>query len=270
MRMTRLNQFFRDVGSAVTRSPEVKTAVSQASRQVEKQVAKEVARGLQRFTDRFEPAKPKPPPTASAADADYVKGLYRDLLGREPDADGLRAHLAGIAGGMSREDIRQVFLTSAEYREKQAAPTEPTPPPPPAPPVTPPPPVMVEPGAPLSTVRLRPEYAGANIDKSSASSAALSAARWAKEKYPELFARADDRQVCYEIMTHVIGALRVAGYDATRVVNHADRPMGDGWRYGSDAIVLNGEVFDVYRGIGEANEPQAMNAGPYAAGRLRE
>ena len=71
-------------------------------------------------------------------------------------------------------------------------------------------------------------------------------------------------------MTHVIGALRVAGYDATRVVNHPSKPVGDGWRYGSDAIVLNGDIFDVYRGIGTENEPQAMNAGPYAAGRLRE
>ena len=44
--------------------------------------------------------------------------------------------------------------------------------------------------------------------------------------------------------------------------NHPDRAMGDGWRYGSEALVLNGSVFDVYRGMGESNEPQSMNAGP--------
>jgi len=91
-----------------------------------------------------------------------------------------------------------------------------------------------------------------------------------KGAYPELFARSGDRQVCYEIMTKVIGALRVAGFDATRVVNHADRQVGDGWRYGSDAIVLNGTVFDVYGAMGESNTPQANDAGPYAHGRLRE
>jgi hypothetical protein len=139
----------------------------------------------------------------------------------------------------------------------------------PAPPVAPPPPgTLVEPGAPLRTVPLLPEYLNANIDKSSPEAAAISAARWAKATYPELFARAADRNVDTEIMTKVIGALRVAGYDATRVVNHPT--LTDGYRYGSDAIVLNGTVFDVYRGMGEANEPQAMNAGPYEAGRLRE
>jgi hypothetical protein len=127
---------------------------------------------------------------------------------------------------------------------------------------------LVEPGAPLRTVPLLPEYRNANIDKSSPEAAALSAARWAKATYPELFARAADRNVDVEIMSKVIGALRVAGYDATRVVNHPT--LTDGYRYGSDAIVLNGTVFDVYRGMGEANEPQAMNAGPYEAGRLRE
>lgn len=80
--------------------------------------------------------------------------------------------------------------------------------------------------------------------------AALSAARWVKEQYPRLFAR-------------------VAGSDAHRVVNHPSRAVGDGWRSGSDAIVLEGSVFDVYRGIGTENEPQAMNAGPSAPGRLR-
>lgn len=264
MRMTRLSQFFRDAGSAITRSPEVRQAVQRATQDA-------VSRALQRTVDGFEPAaRPRVPPAATAANTEYVTGLYRELLGREPDAEGLHAHLTGLAHGLSREDLRQVFLTSAEYREKQARPPAPPPPvEPPAPPA-PPPVTLREPGAPLSTVPLEPEYANARLDTRNASTAALSAAQWVKDTYPELFARAGDRQVCFEIMTHVLGALRVAGYDAHRVVNHPSKALGDGWRYGSDAIVLEGDVFDVYRGIGEANEPQAMNAGPYAAGRLRE
>lgn len=405
MKMTKLNQFFRDAGAAISKSPEVKQALKQA----EARLVKDLSRSVQRFADGFEAGKPKAalptPPSASAGgDADFVKGLYRELLGREPDSGGMQSHLNGLATGMSRESIRQVFLNSSEYRERQAtpAPAEPTAPaapvandygnaaklgpvplegfdagklrdpghttvkylfgrvathfglesvkdkagaeallnkmvpdlraagldivgvkgdrllmktplglesidvvrgagsgnpgwwwgadgtvatpaevasfPPlsaprpgtPTPPTapTPAPGQLVEPGAPLRTVPLLPEYLEANIDKSSPEAAALSAARWAKAKYPELFARATDRNVCAEIMGKVIGALRVAGYDATRVVNHPSLP--DGARWGSDAVVINGNVFDVYRAMGEASEPVAQNMGPYGAGRLRE
>lgn len=278
MRMTKLNQFFRDAGAALKSSPEVRQAVSQATKQLEQLVAKEAARGMQRFADRFETAKPKPAagvtPATTASNGDFVKGLYRELLGREPDSGGFNAHMAGLAGGASRESIRQTFLSSTEYAEKQAAPvpvpTQPAPPTTPAPPATPTPtgPVLVEPGQPLRSVPLRPEYAEANIDKSSPEAAALSAARWARAKYAPLFERAEDRNVCNEIMTHVIGALRVAGYDAHRVVNHPG--MNDGARYGSDAVVLNGNVFDVYRAMGQEAAPVAQNMGPYGATRLRE
>ena len=394
MKLTNLNTFVKNL----TRNPEVRAAVKQAELKL-----------VQRFADGFEVRRPKAalptPPSASAgADADFVKGLYRDLLGREPDAGGLQSHLNGLATGMSRESIRQVFLTSPEYREKQAVVATPvvaepsvapvndfgnasklgpvplegfdagklrdgnhtsvkylfgrvathfglesvkdkagaeallnkmvpdlraagldivgvkgdrllmkTPlglesidvvrgagggnpgwwwgadgtvasreeisrfpplasPGAPSAPVIPAAPVnpgaLVEPGAPLRTVPLLPEYLNANLDKSSDAAAALSAARWAKATYPDLFARATDRNVCAEIMSKVIGALRVAGYDATRVVNHPSLP--DGARWGADAVVINGNVFDVYRAMGEASEPVAQNQGPYEAGRLRE
>lgn len=268
MRTTRLSQFFREARSAVVNSPEVRDAVRKATQDA-------VTKGLERFIDRFErPSRPAPnaPRPPSAADTEYVTGLYRELLGREPDAEGLRSHLAGLSGGLSREDLRQVFLTSAEYRERQARPPAPPPAEPtptPAPPA-PPPVVLREPGRPLATVPLKPEYRNARIDTSSASAAALSAARWAKDAYPELFTRAHERQVTFEIMTHVIGALRVAGYDATRVVNHPSFPVGHGNRYGTDAVVIEGMVFDVYGSFGEQNIPQALNHGPYAPGRLRE
>ncbi len=78
--------------------------------------------------DGFEIAAPRKlelstlPPASSASDRAYVTGLYRELLGREPDAGGLAAHLKGLELGMSRDEIRNVFLTSPEYRQKQAAP----------------------------------------------------------------------------------------------------------------------------------------------------
>lgn len=355
--------------------------------------------------DGFE-SKPAAP-VSRASDADFVNGLYRQLLGREPDAAGFAAHMKGLETGMTRDQVQEVFLTSPEFASKQTAgtreesnfppagapgklgpvplegydttklndfshttvkyqfgrvatnyplasvkdhasaeallrsmvpdleaagikvldvrgdklkvqteighewvdvvrgagsgnpgywwgsegtaipgtegmagpkmvtplrpmgptePTEPTGPTRPTP--TRPTGALVEPGAPLRTVPLRPEYLEANIDKSSPEAAALSAARWVRAKYAPLFDRAEDRNVSAEIMSHVIGALRVAGYDATRVVNHPNMP--DGARWGSDALVLNGIIFDVYRAMGEASEPVAQNMGPYAAGRLRE
>ncbi|MHB8878546.1 MAG: DUF4214 domain-containing protein [Myxococcaceae bacterium] len=338
------------------------------------------------------------PPASAASDAEFVTGLYRDLLGRAPDSGGFQAHLGGLSNGMSRDGIRNVFLTSPEYREKMSAPapSEPAPSPtvsnrglgpvplegydsgklnnpshrtvkyvfgrvathhslagvkdhaqaeallrkmkpeleaeglniidikrdkilvqtelghewvdvvrgagsgnpgwwwgsegvgiPGTPKLPPgshvpspgnpsptvpgnPGPAPTEPGAPLSTVPYRPEYSTANIDTSSTAAAGKSAAIWAKEKYPELFARASERQVTFEIMTHVIGALRAAGIDAHRVVNHPSHPIGNGNRYGTDAAVINGMVVDLYGSMGESNTPQALVHGPYEAGRLRE
>lgn len=56
------------------------------------------------------------------SDQDYVSGLYRDLLGREPDAGGLTDWTARLQGGMSREEVRQGFVASEEYQRKHPAP----------------------------------------------------------------------------------------------------------------------------------------------------
>jgi hypothetical protein len=133
--MTRLNQFFRDAGSAISHSPEVRKAVSQAVTQLEQQIERDVSRGLSLFIDGFEAVKPKaaavslatPPPASRASDADFVKGLYRDLLGREPELDGYHSHMRGLETGVSREELRQIFLNSPEYREKKAAEASPSP-----------------------------------------------------------------------------------------------------------------------------------------------
>ncbi|HNV72285.1 MAG TPA: hypothetical protein PKO06_21435, partial [Candidatus Ozemobacteraceae bacterium] len=124
----------------------------------------------------------------------------------------------------------------------------------------------------LSTVPYRPEYGQATIDTSSDERAIVSAATWVKEKHPDLFPEGDDRDKAYVMMTHVIGILRAKGYDVHRVVNHPSRPVGHALRYGSDALVLKGKIYDCYGALGDPNRstPQAMYVGPYAAGRLKE
>ena len=60
----------------------------------------------------------RPPPKGGTNEA-FVKNLYKQLLGREPDAAGLAAHLKGLEGGASRKDILNTFLESAELKAKQ-------------------------------------------------------------------------------------------------------------------------------------------------------
>ena len=120
MRMTNLNKFFRDVGAA-SRPPEVRTAFRAAVKQVEKVVEQELVQRLTRFADGFEAARSAAPTQANAAtDGQYVTSLYKDLLGRAPDLGGFNSHLAGLRNGMTREQVREVFLDSAEFKAKSA------------------------------------------------------------------------------------------------------------------------------------------------------
>lgn len=200
--------------------------------------------------------------TRRGDDAAWVTTLYRTLLRREPDPAGLAAHLEGLRTGQSRAAVVQTFLDSPEYRALQRGPERP-----PGPGSVP-----REPGAPLATVALTAEHArgAAAIDRSSPERAAKSAAEWVKRQHPAWFPDTDDRAAAYRIMTEVIGVLRAAGYDAHRVVNHPSRPAPDPHRYGADAVVLEGRIFDVYAAFGERNEPTAQDMGPYGPGRLRE
>lgn len=211
---------------------------------------------------------PPPPPTDPAADARYVTALYRDLLGRAPDAEGFASHTRGLANGTSREALRRIFLESPEYQEKQSRPAPAAPPAPVAPPA--PPALPSAALAPLPTVPVTPEFASAPIDRSSTEAALLSAATWVKRTYPQLFTQGDDRALAFRMMTKVIGVLRAHGYDAYRVVNHPSLPASNPVRYGSDALVLDGSVYDVYRSLGEANEPQVLNHGPMSPGQSKE
>ncbi|MFO0598585.1 MAG: DUF4214 domain-containing protein [Myxococcaceae bacterium] len=269
MRSSRLGQFFRDVSVNLSRSPEVRTALNQA-------VEKEVLRGVQRFVDRFEakaaPGKPTRTDAQRADDQAFVRGLYRDLLHREPDPEGFAAHLAGLERGATRADIRQVFLGSSEYAELQRP--RPTPPiaPTPAPAPAPAPRTYPEPGRALSTVPPKESYLDVPVDQTSPDAAVLSTARWIRSNRPGYFDKGDDRKVAFDMMTEIIGVLRAHGYDAHRVVNHTDRPVGDGLRYGSDAVVLNGKIFDLYGAWGDPSRgtPQLLYVGDYASDRLRE
>ena len=59
------------------------------------------------------------------SDQDYAESLYRDLLGREPDAGGLADWTAQLQDGVGRDEVRQGFLQSAEYQSKHPAPDTP-------------------------------------------------------------------------------------------------------------------------------------------------
>lgn len=277
---TRLTQFFRNAVTTLKRDPEVQRALRDTKQQVEVALTRAIDGGVSRWADRFEAPRTQGrlTPEQKASNANYVVGLYRELLGREPDADGMLAHLKGLEGGNTREQLRDVFLTSDEYRARTATPAVPTTPPSvpvpatPAPTPAPAPRSYPEPGPALSTVPPRPEYLDIPVDRSSGSAAALSAAKWVRANKPEFFDKGDDRAVAFEMMTWVIGALRANGFDAHRVVNHPGRPMTDGYRYGSDAVVVEGRIYDVFGAWGDPGrgDPQAMDAGPLAAGRLRE
>lgn len=201
--------------------------------------------------------------------------LYAGILGRAPDPEGQDATVAATLRGHLGHRIIDMLL-SPEHADRLARPPAPAPAPTPAPAPAPgPAPTLPpEPGPALSTVPMRAEYAGAKIDTSSDAAAVKSAAAWVKASYPELFTfpNGDDRQVAYETMTHVIGVMRAAGYDAFRVVNHASRPKGDPFRYGSDALVLNGRIYDCYLSHGDPNasHPQALDVGPHIFSRPRE
>lgn len=127
---------------------------------------------------------------------------------------------------------------------------------------------------PLASVPDLPEYKEAKIDTSSDERAVLTTAEYVKERYAHLFphgdtANRDERKKCVDVMTVCIGVLRANGYDACRVLNHPSLPADDPVRYGSDAVVVNGNIYDIFGAMGEANKPQALNQGPYG-NRKRE
>lgn len=52
----------------------------------------------------------------SASNTDFVKSLYSSLLGREGESAGVAFHVQGLAAGLSKDQVIQGFLNSAEYK----------------------------------------------------------------------------------------------------------------------------------------------------------
>ncbi|MBM3266143.1 MAG: DUF4214 domain-containing protein [Candidatus Sericytochromatia bacterium] len=50
----------------------------------------------------------------------FVTGLYREILGRNPEKSGLEHHLKLLDGGMSREEMRAAIMASKEKQLKDA------------------------------------------------------------------------------------------------------------------------------------------------------
>ena len=65
------------------------------------------------------------PAYVTQSDQDYVVGLYREILGREPDAAGAAGWVAALQGGASRESVRDAFLASEEYKRLHGEPETP-------------------------------------------------------------------------------------------------------------------------------------------------
>ena len=54
-----------------------------------------------------------------AAEADFVRGVYRAALDRDPSHDDLQNRLAELANGKSRDHLTREVFDSAESRQRQ-------------------------------------------------------------------------------------------------------------------------------------------------------
>jgi hypothetical protein len=70
------------------------------------------------------------PPVSNDA---FVKGLYHQLLGREPDLEGYHAHMKALEQGATHEQLVKAFMSSPEYQALQASKVAPGAAPPAAP-----------------------------------------------------------------------------------------------------------------------------------------
>ena len=114
-----LNRIVRDLGTAL-KTPAVRSALKEAGQRVEAQFARDV----QHWADGFQAARASAPKTATttsnASDTAFITSLYKDILGRAPDIGGFNAHLTALKNGATREQVRQAFLDSDEYKAKSA------------------------------------------------------------------------------------------------------------------------------------------------------
>lgn len=113
----KLSSIFKKVASAV-RSAAVRSTPAPATQKPAPAVVRDGFDGVKK------PARVDLS-SRTGSDVDYVRGLYRELLGREPDPVGMANHLKGLKAGASRDDVRSVFLSSTEYRMKGLGGTSP-------------------------------------------------------------------------------------------------------------------------------------------------
>ncbi len=62
------------------------------------------------------PQPPAPPPGTQTANATFVGGLYREILGSQPDAAGLSYWTGQLQNGVSRATVIQEIQNSTQYR----------------------------------------------------------------------------------------------------------------------------------------------------------
>jgi hypothetical protein len=67
------------------------------------------------------PGTSNPPPTTPTTNpnANFVRALYKEILGRDPDTAGLAYWTQQIAGGVSRTSVARSLSNSPEYRGRQ-------------------------------------------------------------------------------------------------------------------------------------------------------
>lgn len=59
-------------------------------------------------------------PSMGGSDAEFVRGLYRSILGREAEQAGFEHHMKLLAGGMTREQMTAAIMGSQERKNLEA------------------------------------------------------------------------------------------------------------------------------------------------------
>ncbi len=101
--------------------------------------------------------------------------------------------------------------------------------------------------------------------------AILEAAKHVRNHFPQYFVDTATRADANDMMREVINVLRHNRHDAGRAIAHASRPVGDPYRWGSDALGYRGasgeewRIYDVYTSWPSPATPQTLLHGAGAA-----
>lgn len=171
---------------------------------------------------------------------DFVAGLYRNLLGREPDPQGFAGWVQEVRRGVDRQAVIGAFTACPEYQQRQAQGGLPAalPVPQPATPV---------PGA--------HPFGNEAALQQAVTYAANQALQAQVERHggflPAHASKEQENRYFYDMITMVMGQLRLRGLEVERLARHTSHPVGDPQRYVNDAIVLpDGRAIDLFGGDG--------------------